>query len=427
MATTPETPVRSRTAWLPAAAVLLGAGFGANQFTPLLLVYRHALGLGTGTLEAMFGLYALGLIPGLLLGGPLSDSRGRRTVVVPAAVVSLVSSGVLAAGAHHVALLFAGRLLTGLATGAVFAAGTAWLRELSAGAATRPGTAARRAAVAMTAGFALGPLVAGLLAQWAPAPRVVAYAPHLVVMLVVLALLRGAPETVTTATRRTARVALPGLDSPRFRRVVAPMAPWVFTAPTVAFALLPTVVRAGERPHGIALTAAITALCALAGVVVQPLGRRLDAGAARGRAATTGLVVLAAGLGLAAVTAASGDVWLLVPSAVVLGCAYGLCLVAGLAEVQRIAAPGTLAGLTASYYALTYLGFAVPYALALAAHVARYGVLLAATGGLALATAALVRRRAIAYQSSAGENASPACAAGLAARSMPAGSAPPVS
>ena len=69
----------------------------------------------------------------------------------------------------------------------------------------------------------------------------------------------------------------------------------------------------------------------------------------------------------------------------------------------------------------------MPYALALAAHVARYGVLLAATGGLALATAALVRRRAVAYQSSAGENASPACAAGLAARSMPAGSAPPVS
>jgi hypothetical protein len=423
--TTP--PTTSRTAWLPAAAVLLGAGFGANQFTPLLLVYRHDLGLGTGTLEAMFGLYALGLIPGLLLAGPLSDARGRRAVVVPAAVVSLAASGVLAAGAHHVALLFAGRLLTGAATGAVFAAGTAWLRELSAHGAAATAAPARRAAVAMTAGFALGPLVAGLIAQWAPAPRVVAYAPHVGVMLGVLVLLRRAPETVTTATRRSARIVVPGVASPRFRRVVAPMAPWVFTAPTVAFALLPTVVHAGERPHGIALTAAITALCALAGVLVQPLGRRLDGAARAGRAATTGLVVLAAGLGLAAVTAQSGEVWLLVPSALVLGCAYGLCLVAGLAEVQRMAAPGTLAGLTAAYYALTYVGFAVPYALALAAHVARYGLLLAATGGLALTTAGLVRRRAAAYQSSAGENGPPACAAGLAARSMPAGSAPPVS
>jgi hypothetical protein len=52
--------------WIAVAAVLLGAGWGSNQFTPLLLVYRHSLELGTGTLEAMFGIYALGLLPGLL-------------------------------------------------------------------------------------------------------------------------------------------------------------------------------------------------------------------------------------------------------------------------------------------------------------------------------------------------------------------------
>lgn len=57
------------------AAVLVGAGWGSNQFSPMLLVYRHALGLGAGSLEAMFGVYALGLIPGLFLGGPLSDAR----------------------------------------------------------------------------------------------------------------------------------------------------------------------------------------------------------------------------------------------------------------------------------------------------------------------------------------------------------------
>jgi hypothetical protein len=54
-----------------------GRGGGSNQITPMLLVYRHTLALGTGTLEAMFGFYALGLIPGLLLAGPLSDARGR--------------------------------------------------------------------------------------------------------------------------------------------------------------------------------------------------------------------------------------------------------------------------------------------------------------------------------------------------------------
>src|SRR4051795_12102034 len=108
-----------RKAWLPIAAVLLGTGWGANQFPPLLLVYRPALELGTGTLEAMFGFYALGLIPGLLLTGPLSDARGRRNVVIAAAGLSLLASVALVAGSDRVALLFLGRLMAGISSGAV--------------------------------------------------------------------------------------------------------------------------------------------------------------------------------------------------------------------------------------------------------------------------------------------------------------------
>src|SRR5215467_1493112 len=99
----PRRPLRIP--WLPAGAVLLGNGWGSNQFTPMLLVYRHTLGLGTGTLEAMFGFYALGLIPGLLVAGPLSDARGRRTVVLPAAALSLAASLLLVAGRNNVGLL----------------------------------------------------------------------------------------------------------------------------------------------------------------------------------------------------------------------------------------------------------------------------------------------------------------------------------
>ncbi len=396
-----QAPVRDRSArtqpgmtWVPIAAVLLATGWGSNQFTPMLLVYSHTLGLGTGTLEAMFGFYALGLIPGLLLAGPLSDARGRRTVVLPAAVISLAASVSLLAGASNVALLFVGRLLAGVSSGAIFGAGTAWLREASrpplGGASDH--AAARRAVVAMTAGFALGPLVAGLLAQWAPAPRIVPYLPHIVLMAVVLVSLRTTPETVTPSVGRMG-FSLPGVFSTRFRGVVAPMAPWVFAAPAIAFALLPSVVGAEDATDGIALTAGVTALCALAGVLIQPLARRLDAGAGNNRAATSGLLVLVAGLALGAFTAQSHQTWLLVPSAIVLGSAYGLCLIAGLIEIQSIADPRALASLTAAYYALTYLGFAAPYVLTLAAYVASYSTLLMIAAGLALSTAVLITRR----------------------------------
>jgi hypothetical protein len=394
----PETNQAARTphpgAWVPTAAALLGVGWGANQITPMLLVYRHALGMSTGTLEAVFGVYALGLIPGLLLLGPISDARGRRAVVIPAAATSLLASVLLSMAGYGVVLLFAGRLLAGMSSGAAFGAGTAWLRETSRpplGTASDQ-TAARRAAVAMTAGFALGPLVAGLLAQWAPAPTVVPYLPHVAVMALVLLLLRRAPETVTAGHRPALRRPPPGLTSTRFRTVVAPMAPWVFVAPAIAFALLPSVVGAGHAADGIALTAAITALCALAGVVIQPLARRLDMRSRGSRAAVTGLLVLAAGLVLGAVTAQARQAWLLVPCAVVLGSAYGLCLVAGLVEIHRLADDRTLAGLTATYYALAYLGFAAPYLVVLAAHLASYAILLAVAAALALGTAALITR-----------------------------------
>lgn len=378
-----------RARWLPAAAVLFGTGWGAQQTTPLLLVYHRALGLGTGTLEAMFGVYALGLIPGLLLAGPASDAYGRRPVVLPAAALSLVSSVALIVGAHSVALLFAGRLLAGVASGAVFSAGTAWMRERSADRVDQH-AAARRVAVAMTSGFALGPLVAGLVAQWAPDARVVAYLPHLALMTAVLVALRATPETLGRTAGRRPRLTVPEVRAPRFRAFVAPMAPWVFATPAVAFALLPSVAGAGHATDGIALTAAVCALCALAGVAIQPLARRLNGH--RNRAATTGLLVAAAGLALGALVAGEHETWLLVPSAVVLGGAYGLCLVAGLIEVHKIADAQALGGLTAAYYTLCYIGFAAPYLISLGARVTSYSVLLLAAAALALLSAGMVAR-----------------------------------
>jgi hypothetical protein len=188
--------------------------------------------------------------------------------------------------------------------------------------------------------------------------------------------------------------ALPSLRHPRFVRVVAPMAPWVFAAPAVAFALLPSVVGAAHAADGIALTAAVAVAASLAGVLVQPLARHLDAQPHGNRAATLGLLVMVIGLALSAVTVHEHRTWMLVPSSVVLGMGYGLCLVAGLVEVQRLAHPEALAGLTAIFYVITYLGFAVPYLLALAAHLTGYATLLLITAGLALATAAWVRLQA---------------------------------
>jgi hypothetical protein len=242
----------------------------------------------------------------------------------------------------------------------------------------------------MSAGFGLGPLVSGAVAQWAPAPTVLPYLPHLLLMAVVLGLLRAAPADDRSAWSpgpATARTRLSIRTDPRFRGFVIPLAPWAFAAPVIAFALLPAVTGVGQRDHGIILAAAITAITALAGAAVQPVARRL--GLAPVVLACTGLVALAAGVGLGVATVRGQD-WLLVPTGLVLGCAYGLCLVAGLIEVQRLAPATELARATSVYYALTYLGFAAPYLLTRGHAVASYPTLLTLVAGLALATAAAI-------------------------------------
>lgn len=157
-----------KTPWLRAALALFAVGWGANQFAAMLPVYKAHDHASSAAVTLLFGAYAIGIIPALLIVSPISDRIGRRRVLRPVLLLSIVATCVLIAGGSHLWLLLLGRLLAGIASGAAFAPGTAWVKELSTGAA---GTGARRATIALSSGFASGPLVAGVLAQWALADR----------------------------------------------------------------------------------------------------------------------------------------------------------------------------------------------------------------------------------------------------------------
>jgi MFS family permease len=154
---------RGSGAWVRIALAIFAAGWGASQFSPMLIVYRHELALGAAAVAGLFLVYALTLIPGLLLGGRASDRFGRRPVVVPFVALSPLATLLLVLGPRSLALICAGRALAGLCFGVVFGSATAWVQELSRG----TGHSARRSALALTAGFGLGPVTAAVLAQWA--------------------------------------------------------------------------------------------------------------------------------------------------------------------------------------------------------------------------------------------------------------------
>lgn len=342
---------------LPVLLLLLAAGWAANHFAALIPVLRRAEDLPAGVLEGAFGIYALGLLPGLLGGGALSDRLGRRPLVLTGSTIA-AGGNLLILGWHTAAGVYAGRLVVGLGVGLAISAGTAWAADLAG----RRG--ATVAGVTLTAGFATGPLVSGLLAQPLPAAAALTLPFALTVALsltaVAVGLRTSAPPVPGDASVAPATAGAAGPEGRVGTALAAavPMALWVFSTVTVPIVVL--VARMQDAYGGPWLPGVASAVTLGSGVLVQVIARRRRWDA---RAGVVGAGLAAVGFAIAAGVGASPSLLLLGLASVVLGTAYGLCLREGLLDVEALA-PATHRGLTLGvFYVCTYLGFALPVLL----------------------------------------------------------------
>ncbi|TFV91456.1 MFS transporter [Blastococcus sp. CT_GayMR16] len=366
--------------WKRAVFALFAVAAGTNVPTPLLLVYQERLDLSAEVLTALFGCYAAGLVPALLLAGQLSDRLGRRRVAIPGIVLSGLASLAFAFAGDSLPLLFAARFLQGVVSGVVFSVGSAWVGELSL--ASGEGAGGRRAAFAMTAGFSLGPLTSGLLGEFAPAPTVLPYLVHTALVAAGLSLALRLPETVDlSAVHHGAAGGDPAVplirpgDGLLVATVLAPVAVCVYAFPSSVISAVPLLV---DLPYGgVAVTGLLAGVTLGAGTLVAGLQRRL------GRwTAVVGSALGAAGFAAAAAFASTGWLPWLIAAAPLLGSGGGLCLAAGLTLTARLAAPTRRGALTALFLAIAYLGFAVPFVMAVVARATSSTVPLAAAAVL---------------------------------------------
>src|SRR5689334_1435631 len=200
----PTSTGHSRVA-LAAVATQLGIMFvGAILPTPLYPLYRDAFGFSGVTLTLIYAVYVLGNLVALLFFGRLADQIGRRNASLPAIAVG-IAAALAFAFATGTPWLFAARALSGFCTGLAAGAATAWIAELYTG--RVQGAAARIAAAANFFGCAAGPLLGGLLAQFAPAPLRLPFCVYLVLLCASAVGICFVPETVRDRLR-LAEVAL---------------------------------------------------------------------------------------------------------------------------------------------------------------------------------------------------------------------------
>ncbi|MFD7445956.1 MFS transporter [Streptomyces sp. NPDC059909] len=340
-----------------AAAVVFAIGMaGTTLPTPLYGLYQEKIGFSELMVTVVFAVYAVAVITALLVAGNYSDAVGRRPVLLAAMAFSAGSACcfLLESG---LPLLFAGRLLSGFAAGLLSGAATAAVIELAG-----PGRRARAGFAATAAnmgGLGCGPLLSGLLAQFAPWPLMLTFWVHLALVAVASVITWLLPETVED-TERWPPLRPQGLSVP-------PEVKGVFVPASVAafagFALLglftavaPSFVATTLDVHNLAVSGALVFSVFLASTLGQSLTQKVGARCAL----PVGCGVLVVGLMLVASSLIAESLPLLVLGALFGGAGQGLAFRAALSLVSGAAPERHRGGTISAFFVVAYTGISLP-------------------------------------------------------------------
>ncbi|WPB95340.1 MFS transporter [Streptomyces malaysiensis] len=379
--------------YLAAAYAFVVTMCGTTLPTPLYSLYQREFGFSSFMVTVIFAVYAAGVIVALLLLGSVSDFIGRRPVMLAALVLSALSAVcfLLARGLPE---LFAGRTLSGLSAG--LATGTATVTVIELAPPSRRRAATLLATGANLGGLGVGPLLAGVLAQYAPAPLELVFVVDLVLVAVAAAVVLALPETVRTRSRpplRPQRLRVP--KEMRSTFAAAAMAGFAGFATLGLFtSVSPTFLSEVEGESNLAVAGAVAFSVFAASIAGQVLGRRLGPG----WSLPGGCAVLVAGMAAIAVSLAIASLALLVLGAVVAGTGQGLSFHAAVRVVTERSPAHRRAEVTSALFVLMYLAISIPVigvgALTVAVGLRTAGLVF--TGCVALlAVATLLRVRAL--------------------------------
>jgi MFS family permease len=323
---------------------------GANLATPLYAVYASKFGFSSLVLTSIFATYAFVLVPSLVIFGRLSDRFGRRLVIVSGLAVAC-GGLLLFAFAEAEGWLYAARALQGLAVGMISGAATAALVELD------PNDDRRRAAMfaglAQAGGSAAGPLLAGVLAQWAPDRLRLPFLVGLAVTVVAAVAVAVLPE------HRQGRPEPWRIQWPRVPREirgdfarVSVTAATVWATVALFLSIVPSYAKGFLGTSNLALLATVAAVALLASAATQVLSRRRRPAPRVGQA--VGLTLLACGLAALVVSSPAGSLTLLLAGAVLAGAGHGTAFLSAQEELNDLAPAERRGEVTAAFIACIY-------------------------------------------------------------------------
>jgi MFS family permease len=346
---------RRRAAFWLVAFVFAGAMLGTTLPTPLYVIYQARWHFSAAMVTVIFAVYAVAVLATLLLAGRSSDQAGRRPVLAVALGLGALST-VAFILAPDEGVLLAGRVLSGLSAGLMTGTATATLTELV------PASAGRRASLVATAanmgGLGLGPLVAGLFAQYAPHPTTLVFEVYLVVLAVAGLCLRFVPETVSPRRRPALRLAglgIPGRGRGQF--IAAAVAGFAAFALLGLFSsLVPGFIGGVLHQGSHAVQGAVVSGMFAAGTVTQVALSRFSSR----RVVLAGLGLFLVALALILTALAQAAMGLFLAGTLAGGVAVGAIFLGSLATANRLAPPERRGHAISAFFVACYAGLIIP-------------------------------------------------------------------
>ncbi len=345
---------RGRIAFWLLTFVFTTTMLGTTLPTPLYVIYQAQWHFSAAMVTVIFAVYAATVLATLLLAGRSSDQAGRRPVLAVALGAAALSTlaFIFASGEG---VLLAGRILSGLAAGLMTGTATAMLTELSPAAGRRPSLVATAANMG---GLGLGPLFAGLLAQYAPHPTTLVFEAYLAVLAVAALCLRFVPETVPARRRPSVRfggLGIPGRGRSQF--IAAAVATFAAFALLGLFSSLVPGFIGGVLHHGShavqgAVVFGLFAIGTITQVALSRLGSR--------PVVLAGLGLFLAALALILTALAQASMALFLAGTVAGGMSVGAIFVGSLATANRLAPPERRGHVVSTFFAACYVGLIIP-------------------------------------------------------------------
>lgn len=334
---------------------------GTALISPLYPLYQQAWQLQTSDISMIYIVYMLGALGGLLFMGRLSDTLGFRPVMLTGLLLGWGGTLVTML-AWNLPILNIGRFAVGLSSSLIVTSASVGLVHIS-----REGASQRISMITsflLAFGFGLGPITGGIIGQWVPNPLMTTYVPTLILgVLAAYALMRArvTPHADTSISQLKWRSFIPRLTWAARHDSLA----YALTCACPFFAFGVFGIYASMAPlfldkmvpwHGPIVSGTAIGVILLASATVQLLCARMS----MRWCGFLGLLAVVLSNAMLVLNFQVGSSALFIIGVCAAATGHGLCLLAGISMVNRIAGPSERSALISTYLVCGYVGSIVP-------------------------------------------------------------------